>query len=137
MGQEVRPGGLRVLIVDNAAYARARLRKILEDHRYQVVGEASNSTEAVACYKRERPDLVTLDLVMTGEHGFQVFSKLKKFDPGVRVVIVSAMVDHDTIERAELLGVKGYVTKPEDWPQFEKVLKQAMVRQEEEHGRSV
>jgi len=125
------------LIVDNAAYARARLRKILEDHRYQVVAEASNSAEAVDCYRRERPDLVTLDLVMTGEHGFQVFSKLKKLDPGVRVVIVSAMVDHDTIERAELLGVKGYVTKPEDWPQFEKVLNRAMARQEEEHGHSV
>lgn len=137
MGQEVTSGGPRVLIVDNAAYARARLKKILEDHGYRVVAEASNSTEAVSEYKKHHPDLVTLDLVLTGEHGFQTFSKLRKVDPDARVVIVSAMVDHDTIERAELLGVKGYVTKPEDWPEFEKVLGKALEPQGEEHGRSI
>lgn len=126
------------MIVDNAAYARARLRKILEDHGYRVVAEAASSAEAVAEYKKHRPDLVTLDLVMTGEHGFQVYSKLRQADPQARVVIVSAMVDHDTIERAELLGVKGYVTKPEDWPEFERVLGSALKGQEgERHGHSV
>lgn len=116
----------RVLIVDNAAYARARLRKILEDHGYEVVAEAATSAEAVARYKEHRPDLVTVDLILTGEHGFQVLSKLRKVDANVRAVVVSAMADKDTIERASLLGVSGYVTKPEEWPEFEKVLSKAM-----------
>ena len=118
--------GSRVLIVDNAAYARARLRKILEDHGYEVVAEAANSSEAVAGYKKHHPNLVTLDLVLTGEHGFQVLEKLQKIDPKVRVVIVSAMVDQNTIERASLMGVAGYVTKPEDWPEFDRVLSKAL-----------
>src|SRR5205809_5037490 len=114
--------GLRVMVVDNAAFARAHLRKLFEDHGHEVVAEAANSSEAVAGYAKLRPDLVTLDLVLENEHGFDILEKLQKIDPKVRVVIVSAMVDQNTIERASLLGVSGYITKPEDWPQIEEAI---------------
>ena len=55
----------KVLIVDDAAFTRNMLRKIIDNTTYtEVVGEAINGNEAITLYKKLKPDLVTMDLVM-------------------------------------------------------------------------
>ena len=51
-----------ILIVDDAVFARNTLKKVIAELDYaQVVGEASNGSEAISLYKKLKPDLVTMD----------------------------------------------------------------------------
>ena len=53
-----------ILIVDDASFMRMVLKKIILQSGNKVVAEASNGDEAIAMYKKYRPDLVFLDIVM-------------------------------------------------------------------------
>lgn len=121
-----------VLIVDNAPYARERLRAALESHGYDVAGEAKDAASALELYRKRKPDVVTLDLLLTGEHGFKTLLELKRLDPDARIVVVSALSDRETVEKAARLGACAYVTKAEDWSQIEAALRQALKRSPEQ-----
>ena len=115
-----------ILIVDNAPYARERLKAMFENHGYKVIGEAEDTAQAVDMYKKLKPAVVTLDLFLTGEHGFNALRAIKKVDAEAKVIIISALSDKETVDRAYSLGAKAYVTKTEDWPQLEAALNQAL-----------
>jgi CheY-like chemotaxis protein len=61
-----------VLIVDDHAEFRRRARELLEDDGFEVVGEAQDGESAVEAASRLRPDVVLLDVQMTGLDGFTV-----------------------------------------------------------------
>lgn len=116
----------RVLIVDNATYARKQLRSLLESHGYQVVGEAPDTATAIDLYLKHKPDVVTIDILLTGENGLNTVRAIKKADENARMIIVSAVKDEGTQSKADALGVKAYVTKPEEWPALEAALAKAL-----------
>ena len=80
----------RVLIVDDALIMRKRIKEIAEEAGWQVAGEAKDGEEAVAMYQREKPDLVTLDIVMPKMNGVAALKQMIHDDPQARVVMVSA-----------------------------------------------
>jgi len=116
----------KVLIVDNAPYARERLKTLFESHGHHVVGEAQDTATAVDLYQKLKPDVVTLDLLLTGEHGFRTLIGLRKVDAKAKVIVVSALNDYDTMKKATQLGACAFVTKAEDWAQIEAAIGQAM-----------
>lgn len=99
-----------VLVVDNEALIRQLLRQELESRGYQV-REAQNGLEAIALVKQERPDLITLDVMMPEMNGFDVAAVLKN-DPStmdIPIIILSIIEDK---ERGYRLGIDKYITKP-------------------------
>ncbi|HAG81972.1 MAG TPA: hypothetical protein DD379_12700 [Cyanobacteria bacterium UBA11162] len=99
-----------VLVVDNEAIIRKLLRQELEAQGYQVK-EAKDGLEAIAQVKQERPDLITLDVMMPDMNGFDVAAVLKN-DPStmdIPIIILSIIEDQ---ERGYRLGVDKYITKP-------------------------
>ncbi len=66
----------RVLIVDDALIMRKRIRDIAEEAGWQVAGEAKDGEEAVALYQQEKPDLVTLDIVMPKLDGVSALKQI-------------------------------------------------------------
>lgn len=105
-------GKFRVLVVDDAAFMRRQLREILEGAGYDVVGEAEDGRRALELYGTERPDLVTLDLVMPNVTGLEALRGLRDLDPTARVVICSSLSDQGSILEAIGLGARDYVLKP-------------------------
>jgi DNA-binding response OmpR family regulator len=101
----------KILIVDDSNMSRKMLRRILELDGHDVF-EASDGMTALECYSIERPDLVMLDLMMTGLTGFEVLAMLKELDAGVRVVIATADIQTSTRELTTAAGACGLVTKP-------------------------
>jgi two-component system, chemotaxis family, chemotaxis protein CheY len=103
----------KVLIVDDSALARRRLRQILEAEDYEVA-EAGDGINALERYFLEKPDLVMLDLVMNGMYGLDVLSKLRELDPEVKVIVVSADIQTSSQEMVIDAGGVAFVNKPFD-----------------------
>jgi two-component system chemotaxis response regulator CheY len=102
----------KVLIVDDVAFVRKTLSDLLTQAGYQVVGEASDGTEAVNQYAALKPDLVTMDVVMPQMSGIEATRKIIKMDKDARVVIISAMGQENLVMEAINVGAKDYVLKP-------------------------
>lgn len=104
---------LKVLIVDDEAHARSRLRTLLAEctePRVDVVGEAANAVQAVEQIQRTGCDLLLLDVRMPGVDGVQLASRLRDMGMPPAIVFVTAYAEH-AVEAFELEAVD-YLTKP-------------------------
>jgi two-component system response regulator AlgR len=104
---------LQVLIVDDEALARSRLRTLLSDvtePATEVVAEAANATQALVCLQHKRCDVVLLDIAMPGRDGTQLAAELQRLKPPPAVVFVTAHAEHAL--RAFELDAVDYLTKP-------------------------
>ena len=104
---------LKVLIVDDEALARSRLRTLLAectDPRTEVVGEAGNAVQAMQFAQRQACDVVLLDIHMPGVDGMALAAQLRELTPAPTVVFVTAHTEHAV--RAFELDATDYLTKP-------------------------
>lgn len=104
---------LKVLIVDDEALARSRLRTLLgecTEPRADVVGEAANAVQAMEQIQRTACNLVLLDVRMPGVDGVALASTLREMAAPPSVVFVTAYAEH-AVEAFELEAVD-YLTKP-------------------------
>jgi two-component system LytT family response regulator len=117
---------LRAVIVDDEPDARDVVRTLLGAHAgIRVVGEATNGRDAVALVRRERPDLVFLDVQMPDLDGFGVLEELGEEVPRA-VVFVTAHDEHAI--RAFELHALDYVLKPFGRPRFDAAVARAIER---------
>ena len=105
-------GRIRVVVVDDHAVVREGIRGVLASSSdIEVVGEASDGTEALQLVTATRPDVVVLDLTMPGMSGLEATAKLREEFDEVRVLILS-MHDHpEYVLQAVRAGAHGYVLK--------------------------
>jgi two-component system, NtrC family, nitrogen regulation response regulator NtrX len=101
----------RVLVIDDEAAIRDSLRMILEYEDYQFVGAASGQ-EALDVVRRERPDIVLLDIKMPGMDGMEVLRKLRAVDEGLPVVMISGHGNTATAVEAIRSGAIDFLDKP-------------------------
>ena len=122
----------RVVIVDDEAPARARLRTLLSDLAtrwpHEIVGEAADGIAALGTIERERPDLVLLDVQMPGLSGIELARHLNKLDMPPAVVFVTAFDDYAV--KAFEAHALDYLMKP---IRAERLL-EALVRAEHLHS---
>ncbi|MDP6685957.1 MAG: response regulator, partial [Candidatus Omnitrophota bacterium] len=83
--------GAKVLIVDDAIFMRRMLGDILKSAGYEIVAEAGNGKESVAQYKKSKPDIVTMDIIMPEMGGIEAVKEIVKQDKKAKVLMVSAM----------------------------------------------
>ena len=102
----------RVLIVDDAAFMRMMIKDILEKNGYEVLGEASNGIKAVELYKKERPDVVTMDITMPDMDGIEAVKAIRLFDPSAKIIMCSAMGQQSMVMDAIRAGAKDFIVKP-------------------------
>ena len=102
----------KILIVDDASFMRGSLKYIVEDVGHQVVGMAKDGGEAVELYTKLKPDLVTLDILMTGMEGLSALKAIMGEDPGGKVIMVTALGQEEKQQKARKLGASGYIRKP-------------------------
>lgn len=102
----------RVLIVDDAAFMRMMIKDILQKNGFEVVGEASNGIEAVNLYKKEKPDVVTMDITMPDMDGIEAVREIKAFDSEAKIIMCSAMGQQSMVMDAIKSGAKDFIVKP-------------------------
>lgn len=101
----------KILIVDDSGLARRTNRQTLEEHGYDV-DEASDGVQALERYFLNRPDLVVLDMVMTGMYGLEVLNKLRELNPEVKVIVATADIQQSTQDQVKAAGAAAFINKP-------------------------
>ena len=124
----------RALIVDDEAPAREELRHLLRgfDH-IQVVGEATNSEEALLLLRELSYDIVLLDIRMPGGSGLEVASELAAMAHPPAVVFTTAYPDH-AVEAFDLAAAD-YLVKPFDEERLGRALERALSAADDDEPR--
>lgn len=104
----------RVLVVDDAAFMRIKLKDILEKNNYEVVGEAENGIQAIEKYKELSPDIVTMDITMPEMDGVEALKEINAFDPNAKILMCSAMGQQSMVMDAIRAGAVDFIVKPFD-----------------------
>jgi two-component system response regulator AlgR len=104
---------LKVLIVDDEALARSRLRTLLADCKTpasRLEGEAGNATQAMEWLRRQRFDVVLLDIHMPGADGMVLAGTIRALPEPPAIVFITAHAEHAV--QAFELEATDYLTKP-------------------------
>jgi PAS domain S-box-containing protein len=101
-----------VLLVDDDPVARSLLRRMLSRADFRVI-EADNGTDGLRLAREQRPDAITLDVIMPGLDGWATLAAIRD-DPDVSETPVIMLTVLDERPMGEALGVSGYLTKPVD-----------------------
>ena len=100
-----------ILVVDDAAFMRMRMTKILSEAGYDVI-QAENGLDAVAKYKDSRPDAVLMDITMPEMDGLTALKEIKALDPSAKVAMVTALGQQQIVLEAVKSGAKDFLVKP-------------------------
>ena len=101
-----------VVIVDDTAFMRLRLKNIMESNGYEVIGEGMDGEQAIELYKQHKPSLVTMDITMPKMDGISAVKEILAYDAGAAIIMVSAMGQKALVMEALSAGAKDFVLKP-------------------------
>lgn len=101
----------KILIVDDSSLARRSARQMLEELGH-TVQDAADGAQALERYFLDRPDLVLLDMVMTGMYGLDVLAKIRELNPDALVIVVTADIQKSTEDQAKAAGAAAFLNKP-------------------------
>ncbi|MDD4570676.1 MAG: response regulator transcription factor [Tepidanaerobacteraceae bacterium] len=105
-------GKITVILADDHVLMRKGLKKILEmEEDIEVIGEASDGTEAIEEVMDKRPHVLLLDINMPKLNGIEVTKALKKKGIDTKIVILTVYDDREYLLELIKLGISGYVLK--------------------------
>src|SRR5688572_2425669 len=102
-----------VLIVDDIADTRENLSKLLMFERdIEVVGTAASGPEAIEICRRQRPDVLLLDINMPDMDGIKTAELISSEMHGIGIIMMSVQGEQDYLRRAMLAGAREFLVKP-------------------------
>ena len=108
---------IRILSVEDHPVFRAGLATIIETEPDMIlVAQATNGVEAIAEFRRHRPDITLMDLRLPGTNGTDILIAIRGEFPDARIIMLSSSDSDGEIHRALRSGASGYVLKsmPQD-----------------------
>lgn len=114
-----------ILIVEDDAQLRQSFDRLLQEEGYEVV-TASSGEDGLEAVRQRTPDLVIMDVRLPGMSGMETFQAVRKLDPKLPVIIMTAFGTTDTAIEATKLGAFDYVLKPFDIPDILTLIEQAI-----------
>jgi len=103
---------IRILSVEDHPVFRQGLATIIQSETDMVlVGQAANGVEAVAEFRRHRPDITLMDLRLPGANGIDILIALRGEFPHARIIMLSSSDSDGEIQHALRSGASGYVLK--------------------------
>ncbi|MFH0732322.1 MAG: response regulator [Candidatus Omnitrophota bacterium] len=102
---------MRILIVDDEQDVLDLFKDLFTKQRYHVEC-ASSGQSALEMIKKQRPDVVLLDIKMPQMYGLQALQEIKKIDPTIHVIMLTAYgYDDKLINESIEKGASGYISK--------------------------
>lgn len=107
-----KPKSIRIAIVDDHAMTRTGLRFFLNAYDdLELVGEATNSDEALALCQKLQPDVILMDMVMPGLNGVQTTRRIREQYPQIQVLALTSFEQDELVQEALQAGAIGYLLK--------------------------
>ena len=102
----------KILLVDDAKFARKVALKSLQNGGFDNVVQATTAAEAMEMFEKENPDLVLLDITLPDNSDLTLLENLLKKKPDAKIIMTSAIGQDLIIEDSLNAGAKAFVTKP-------------------------
>src|SRR5688572_17810203 len=102
---------ITVVLGDDHPLVRQGVRRLLEAHEFEIVGEGSDGREVIELAQRFHPDVILLDLSMPTLNGIGAVRELTRVSPSTKVIILTMHTEEHHILEALRAGVKGCVSK--------------------------
>lgn len=102
---------IKILAVDDEKGITDPLKEFFE-HRGFAVLAVNNGERALEEIRKDKPDIVFLDIVMKGMSGLEVLKKIKNIDRNIKVIMLTIHEEKEIIEQAKKFGADEYITKP-------------------------
>lgn len=103
---------MRIVIVDDDVFVSGALKTILEtDKEITVADVGADGKDAVVLYKKEKPDVLLMDIRMKEKSGLEAAKEILSFDESARILLLTTFSDDEYIVKALKYGVKGYLLK--------------------------
>ena len=102
----------RVLLADDHKLIIEGVKQSLEESgEFEVIGEAMTGSQVMPLVRRLQPDIVMLDIRMPGMDGLMCLDEIKKRNPEIKVIVLSASTDQKLIENVLKRGASAYIVK--------------------------
>ena len=123
---------MKVLLVDDAAFVRMSLKKILDDMAlgFEYI-EAGDGEDAIEKYKIYSPDLVIMDITMPKMDGITAVGRIKEIDDNAKIIMCSSMGYQEKVLDAITAGAKDFTIKPYEAAKVAKSIKAVLKLGEE------
>jgi PAS domain S-box-containing protein len=121
-----------ILIVEDSFIVAFHLRKTLESEGYIVVGAETSGEAALALLEKQKPDLVLMDIMLTGRLDGIETARTVKSKYNIPVIYITALTDKETIQRAKITEPYGYLTKPFEDREVFTVIEMALYKHDTE-----
>jgi two-component system chemotaxis response regulator CheY len=103
---------LKVLIVDDSEAFRKVMIELLVRVGFNDVAEAQDFDEGIAVFRRERPKISFVDMILPGRSGVELTTEMLKMDPKAVVIAMSSIVNKKMIRESLDSGAKDFLLKP-------------------------
>jgi DNA-binding NarL/FixJ family response regulator len=114
---------MNIVIADDSALWRDRIKSLLVDiNELFVVSEAENGIDALKIIREKEPDLVILDIRMSGLNGIEVLKKIRELKMKVRVCMLTNYPYPQYKRRCIETGADYFLSKTEDFEQIEIII---------------
>lgn len=117
--EESRPQKLTLLIAEDNESNYILIRTVLKE--YELI-HAWNGREAVELYRRHRPDMILMDLKMPEMTGYEATAEIRKEDPRIPIIAVTAFAFAEDEQRVKQGGFNGYASKPIKPDELKKII---------------
>lgn len=104
----------KIMVVDDSRIVQMQMQKILSGSQYEVTVCCKNGEEAIEKYETEKPDLITMDILMPGMDGLEAARQIMNKHPDAKIIMLSSLAYDDTMQEANKIGAKGFIYKPFD-----------------------
>lgn len=103
---------IRIVVADGHPLFTLGVRALLaREPGFEVVGDADDGEDALAVLEKHRPDVLLLDLALSGINGLEVLRRMVAMDLPTRTVIVTAAIDRADLRTALMRGAQGVLLK--------------------------
>ncbi|OEY67423.1 UvrY/SirA/GacA family response regulator transcription factor [Marinobacter sp. X15-166B] len=117
---------IRILVVDDHELVRSGITRMLGDNPdIEVIGQAASGEEAIEAVRKQRPDIVLMDLRMPGIGGLEATRRILRQDDSIRVIVVTVCADDPYPTRVMQAGATAYITKGADIGEMVRAIRMA------------
>lgn len=112
----------KILISDDSILARKQLKDFISTYGNPVFLETTNGQDAIDTYKKEKPDLSFLDIVMPVKDGNAAIQEIIEYDKNADIIIVSSVGTRSQLKSAIEAGAKDFIQKPLNPQQLHEII---------------